>query len=107
MRTRLLLAAVCMLTLPFCFSASQADKLTSSAPFATVAYAGHTTAGDWCECGTPGCIPDQGEICNNGARASDDQKDSILGSPAGSAMNPGAGLLMLALAFFLWTRLRA
>lgn len=106
MRTRLLLAAVCMLTLPFWFSASQAEKLTSSAPFATVAYAGHTTAGDWCECGTPGCIPDQGEICDNGARASDDQKDSILTGSAPS-VNPGAGLLMLALAFFLWTRMRA
>ncbi len=108
MRTRLLLAAVCMLTLPLWLS-TQEGKFTNSAPFATGAYAGHTVGGEWCDCGTPGCIPDRGEICgNNNARATDDQKESILtGSAAGSAVDPGAGLLMLALAFFLWTRLRA
>lgn len=24
--------------------------------------AGHTTTGNWCECGTPGCICDPGEL---------------------------------------------
>lgn len=80
-----------------------------SAPFATVANAGHTVSGGWCECGTPGCIPDQGEICgNNNARAADEKKDSVTTrSHAGSVADPGSGVLMLALAFFLWTRLRA
>ncbi|MFY9611067.1 MAG: hypothetical protein WAU45_20950 [Blastocatellia bacterium] len=81
----------------------------SSAPFATVVHAGHTVTGGWCECGTPGCIPNAGELCgNNNARAADEQKDATTtDSAAGFDVDPGAGLLMLALAFFLWTRLRA
>lgn len=109
MRTKLLLAAVCILTLPLWFSTSPSDKPENAAPLAIVAYAGHTTTGDWCECGSPGCIPDLGEICgNNNARAADDQNDSAPSdSRAGSDIDPGAGVLMLALSFFLWTRLRA
>ena len=62
MRTRLLLAAVCMLTLPLWFSASPGQRQTNSAPFTTVAFAGHTTSGgDWCGCGAHACIRDPGE----------------------------------------------
>jgi hypothetical protein len=57
-RIRLLLAAVCILSLPFGFSASPGHRLVNSAPFATVAFAGHTTSGGWCENGSPGCITD-------------------------------------------------
>jgi hypothetical protein len=56
--------------------------------------------GGWCDCGTPGCICDSGEIGNLNARPTDQQKD-----PA--PIDPGAGVLTLALAFFLWVRLRA
>ncbi|MFY9608022.1 MAG: hypothetical protein WAU45_05325 [Blastocatellia bacterium] len=105
MRTRLLLAAVCILTLPLWFP-TPGNKPGNAAPLATVAYAGHTTTGDWCECGGLGCIPNAGELCgNNNARAADDQGVPT-DSAAGSDVDPGAGLLMFALAFFLWTRLR-
>jgi hypothetical protein len=60
-KTRLLLAAVGILALPMWFSPSKGDSLKLSAPFATVAYAGHTLAANWCECGAPGCICDLGE----------------------------------------------
>jgi hypothetical protein len=96
-RTRLILAAVCILTHSLWFSTSPGDKVASSAPFVTVAYAGHTTGGDWCESGTPGCINGTSQY-SGGIRASalpNQQNDA------------GTGVLVLALAFFLWTRLRA
>src|SRR5712692_6589 len=62
MRKRLVIAAVCILALPLLYSASQSDKATNPSSYATVALAGHTTAGNWCDCGTPGCICDPGEL---------------------------------------------
>ena len=97
MRKSLLVAAVCILTLPLWFSASPGDNLASSAPFVTVIYAGHTTGGDWCESGTPGCISGNSRYPGgNRVSASPDQQNDT-----------GTGVLVLALAFFLWTRLRA
>ncbi|HEY3137130.1 MAG TPA: hypothetical protein VGL29_13970 [Blastocatellia bacterium] len=62
MKKRLLLAAFCVLAVPLMFASFENGKLTSSAPFAPVALAGHTNAGDWCDCHiTPGCICDPGE----------------------------------------------
>jgi hypothetical protein len=53
-RKRLLVAAICILGLPLWFSPTQGDKLYNSAPFATVALAGHqTTGGVYCECDNP------------------------------------------------------
>ena len=94
--TRLILAALCILTLPLWFSSSPGDKQTSLAPVATVALAGHTIIGDWCDGGTPGCISGPSEN-PGGSRAS---------APPDQQVDPGAGMLVLALAFFLWTRLR-
>jgi hypothetical protein len=34
-------------------STTQGDKLINSAPYASVAFAGHTTAGGWCACNNP------------------------------------------------------
>jgi hypothetical protein len=100
-RKRLVSAAACILALPLFFSASQSGQPTNPSPYVTTALAGHTHAGGWCECGgTPGCICDPGEIGNLNARPADQQKESTPG-------DPGAGVLMLALAFFLWTRMRA
>src|SRR5947209_14249914 len=63
MKNRLVLAAFCILAFPLLFVTSQKGKLTSSAPFAPVAFAGRTIAGDWCDCHiTPGCICDPGEL---------------------------------------------
>ena len=100
MKKRLVIAAACILALPLLFSASQSDKPTAPIPYATVALAGHSIPGGWCECGTPACICDPGEIGNLNVRPPDQQKES-------APSDPGAGVLMLALAFFLWARLRA
>ncbi|MEK6406544.1 MAG: hypothetical protein AABN34_06235 [Acidobacteriota bacterium] len=107
-----MLAAVCILTLPLWFSAFPADSATHLAPFATVVYAGHTTAGEWCGCGTPGCLCDPGEVVGQSNRPVSDQTKSPLdqgASPihARSDFDFGTGALMLALGLFVWTRLRA
>ena len=100
MRKRLVTTAACILALPLLFSASQSGNPPIPTAFSTVALAGHTNVGGWCECGTPGCICDPGEIGNLNVRPPDQQKES-------APSDPGAGVLMLALAFFLWTRMRA
>ena len=110
MRIRLLLAAVCIFILPFVFSPS--DKL-GTAPFATVAFAGHTLGGEWCGCGPLGCLCDPGEIPGaNGAtpvtdNKSSDQRPSPVRAHPGSGFDFGTGALILALALFMWQRLRA
>jgi hypothetical protein len=112
MRKRLVIAALSIVAVPLLFSTSQNNKLTSSVPFATVALAGHTILGSWCECGTPGCICDPGELAGssrpvpNQTEKSLDQTVSPIGSHSRSG-DFGTGALMLALALFLWTRLRA
>ena len=114
MRKRLVLAALCILAVPLLFSHSQNDRLTSPAPFATVALAGHTVAGTWCECGNSGCICDPGENRGgNSARPvtdnneSSDQGPSPIRAHSRSGFDFGTGTLLLALALFLWARLRA
>ena len=42
------------------------DNSNNSAPFATVALAGHTNHGSFCACGGPGCICDPGEQPGDG-----------------------------------------
>src|SRR5712692_9153252 len=102
-----------MLTLPLWFSASPGDKPTNSAPFATVAYAGHTTSGEWCQCGTTGCICDPGELerssrpVPNQTEKPLDQSVSPIRSHSRSGFDFGTGALMLAIALFVWSRLRA
>lgn len=89
------------------FSPSKGDKLTNSTPFAMVALAGHTVAGDWCGCGTEECVCAPGEQGGNLNAPTSDRETQSAQASAGSSVDPGAGLLMLALAFFLWTKLRA
>jgi hypothetical protein len=102
-----------MAVLPLVASPSQTSS-THFAPFATVAFAGHTLGGSWCECGTPGgCICDPGEIPggNRATPVSDDKSSDQGLSPirarSHSGSDLGTGTLLLALAFFLWARLRA
>jgi len=100
-----------MLVLPVWFSPSTGEELTTSAPFATVAYAGHTLLGDWCGCGGPGCICDPGELGGssrplpNKPEKAFDQSASPSHSRAG--FDFGTGALVLALALMMWSRLRA
>ena len=113
MRKRLVFAVLCILAVPPLFSPSQNDKLTIPAPFVSVALAGHTTYGGWCECGAPGCICEPGEL-GNSSRALPNQTEkpsrqsaSPIREHSRSGSDFGTGALMLALAFFVWTRLRA
>ena len=60
---RLLVAAVSILLLPFLFSASPLGTTNGFAGGSSVAFAGHTNAGDrWCACGTADCTCDPGEL---------------------------------------------
>ena len=112
MRTRLLLAAICLLVLPVWLSPSKGNKLTSSTPFATVALAGHTIiSGDWCQCGASGCICDPGEIGSPNARPTTDFS-TIDRNPKAkmgrvSELDFGAGAFLIGLALFMWARFRA
>jgi hypothetical protein len=110
-RTKLLLAAVCILVLPMWFSQSPGDKLINSTPFATVALAGHTLLGNWCDCGTPGCICDPGE--QQGGQSAhpvaDKSRTSKGRAPVGADPRGefafGSGALLLVFALFVWSRL--
>ncbi|MEK6406235.1 MAG: hypothetical protein AABN34_04650 [Acidobacteriota bacterium] len=114
MAKRLLLTAVCLLVLPILNSPSGASGQKGAVAFQSVALAGHVIVGGWCDCGTPGCICDPGEVPVG-------QRAMPVSDQANDSLNPGAipipealpdldfgsGALLLALAFFLWTRLRA
>ena len=101
MKFRLFLATLCMLVFPTWFSSSPTNRTATTQPFGAVAFAGHTHAGGWCGCGSEGCICDRGENMNAPVNGETEHF-----APAGTG-DPGPALLMLALAFFLWTRLRA
>jgi hypothetical protein len=113
-KKRFVFAAFCILCLPLLFSTSQSEKITDQNPFATVALAGHTNVGNWCDCGAPGCMCDPGENPGgNSARPvsdnneSSDQGLSPIRAHSRSGLDFGTGTLILALALFLWVRLRA
>ena len=102
-----------MAVLPLVTSPTQ-NSSTQFAPFATVAFAGHTIGGSWCgDCGAPGCLCDPGEIPggNRATPVTDDKSSDHDLSPirtrSQSGSDLGTGTLLLALAFFLWARLRA
>ncbi|MGA9768113.1 MAG: hypothetical protein WBV94_03680 [Blastocatellia bacterium] len=115
MRTRLLLAAVCILTLPVWLTPSTDNKLTNSAPFVTVAIAGHvygTTV--YCECGggIVTCVCDSGETPSGAHRgnravseATNRDVSSISEAPT-SDIDFGTGAMLLALMIFAWARFR-
>ena len=90
------------------------NSSTNSAPFAPVAYAGHgLIGGGWCECGAPGCVCDPGESPGGGRATpandgkSSDQGVSPIRAHSQSGSDLGTGTLLMALALFLWVRLRA
>lgn len=112
MKTRLFVAVVCILALPIWFSLSGSDNLTNSTPFASVAFAGHTTAGDFCQCGAPGCICDPGEdMGGHSARPMPDNSPAHHNHKAKagrvSELDFGTGAFLIGLALFMWSRLRA
>jgi hypothetical protein len=92
-----------MLVFPTWFSSSPLNGTVTTQPFGAVAFAGHTIIGGWCECGGEACSCDPGEHGNMSVAVTDETEQS---APAGTG-DPGPALLMFALAFFLWIRLRA
>ena len=83
------------------------------APFATVAFAGHTAIGGWCDCGENGCNCDEDDQTDDATSTPADRSTKASNQDTTSAMvgrtsgfDFGSGALMLALAVFLWTRLR-
>ena len=98
-----------MLSLPMWFS-SVSGVTSNPAPYATVAIAGHTLAGGWCECGAPGCLCDPGEeMTYHGAQqAPDASKGTLEVKPSRSSeFDFGSGAILIALALFVWSRMRA
>jgi hypothetical protein len=90
------------------------NKSDNPVPFAAVAFAGHTTpGGEYCDCGTSNCICDPGERpggqSNRTAPIKTDDSLNPAAYPASKSpgFDFGSGALMLALAFLVWTRLRA
>ena len=83
----------------------------NSAPFVTVALAGHVNvSGAYCDCGSsPDCICGPGEMRTNSQPASD-QPASDVAAPSGveaaNDFDPGAGVMLLTLALLLGLRLR-
>ena len=62
MKKRLILAAICIFTLPFWSSYSLNPRTINTAPANNVVFAGHNYGGGgWCECGSAECICDPGE----------------------------------------------
>jgi len=114
MRKRLVFAAFCILVLPLVFSPSQTNLPVTGGPFATTALAGHTML-------DPGAIaarldasatPEKTPVANRATPAGDNKEPSDQGiSPirahSRSGFDFGTGTLLLALALFLWVRLRA
>ena len=112
MKTKLLLAVVCLLALPMWFSPSKGDKLTNSTPFATVALAGHTVLGGWCECGAPGCLCEPGEGITGQSATTAPDASAPRGNPRAkpgrvTELDFGSGAILIALALFVWSRMRA
>ena len=61
MKVKLLLATTCILTLPIFLSPTTGDKHMNSAPFASVALAGHvTSSGAYCPCDGTNCPASRG-----------------------------------------------
>jgi hypothetical protein len=108
-KIRLLLAVIFLLALPMWFSTTKGVN-TNSAPFVSIAIAGHTATGNYCECGAPGCYCDPGE--EETGHAVKPVKDA----PPDKNPNPkpvrfyeldfGTAGFLLGLALFMWSRFR-
>ena len=106
MRTRLLLAAVCILSLPVWFSPSTGELPVNLAT--TVVFAGHVLGSDrYCACGPDDCVCDPNEPVKTDANRLVPGK-SVHSSPVKTGeLNLGSEVLLLALLLAVWLRARA
>ncbi|HSE98542.1 MAG TPA: hypothetical protein VLD57_09785, partial [Blastocatellia bacterium] len=77
----------------------------TSAPFATVALAGRTSMGGWCQCGGEGCICDPGEELGGNLSVSP-SGDEPGDQTTDQGVDPASGLMLMTLALLFWLRLR-
>ena len=107
MRVRLLLAAVCIFMLPIFLSPSAGDKRTNSAPFATVAIAGHVLTGiGYCPCDGTNCPYERGAM---GLQRTSDQPSTDAAASDNEVANGvdlDTGVMLLTLALLFGLRLR-
>ena len=107
----MLLIAFCIFCLPMIAVTSHNNNVGGSASYA--AFAGHSgQGGRSCTCGCPNCICDPGEpfqVCGQMVVApvtTPDDTPSKKGKPS-SDLDYGTGAMILALALFVWLRLRS
>jgi hypothetical protein len=118
MGKRTWLATICVLALPFLYSASPGELGKIPAPFAVVALAGHTVAGGaWCDCdpvdGVCPCCGGNGDDTRITESPSDSAnsltKRHASNSPARGSrgdLDFGSGALWLGLGLLLWRYVR-
>lgn len=109
MKKKLFLAIFCMLVLPFICSVSQNREATNTSPFNTVAIAGRTIMGGFCQCGCPGCMcdPEEQATCSYGLVARDSSQTGDAPETGDSGFDPASGVMLLALFFLVAARFRA
>ena len=110
MKVRLLLAAICIFTLPMWFSIAPNKATMNPAPFAMVALAGHIGPnGAWCQCGIfDECICDIGEraINNPVSKKSSRNGNALSGAEVSAGLDPGVSVLFITLVLLLVLRMR-
>jgi hypothetical protein len=104
-----ILACLFLMVLPPLFNFAGSTSRNGPTPFTSVALAGHILGGGWCECGSPGCICDPGEI--HGLRTATPTTtqpvdENPVDRTSSSSADLGSGMLAFALALLLWFRMR-
>lgn len=103
MKVKLLLAAVCIFSLPSWSSPDVGDRSGNPVPYLTVAYAGHTVGGNrYCQCGTEKCECDPGEKVISQTAVTNEQPDRSVNSNNASSLASEAGLGLFALTLLLF-----
>jgi hypothetical protein len=102
---------VCLLFtafLPIAASPVQTSS-TNSTPFITIALAGRSSLGGWCECGSPGdCLCDPGEVPNGQtvSRNTQDRNETPTSPTQDEGIDFGTAALMLVFFALTLSRLR-
>jgi len=117
MLKRILACSFILAVLPLLTSSIQNPN--NPAPFQSVAFAGHvlTGGGAYCDCGCANCACDPGEsqmdcprtnrVVPSDTNGAVDHGTSPTGKAGHSGLDFGSSALMLAVALWLWARLRA
>ena len=106
---RIFACSLLILAVPI-ITATLQPGASSNAPFASTAFAGHTTLGGWCQCGCPGCICDPDEqidMCIPGAKDAEGIALNPTGTPARSSQSDvPAAAFFVGTGLLIWKRIR-